>query len=171
MRQPVRRSPEDDPPWGGDIGRVRAVLSMGGVPWQDLDDAVQQVRLKLLEQSSAGSVHDPAAWTAVVASRIAVDWHRGRRRHEQLRRRLVALRAPGVAESLPDRDRDLAMVVAGELDELPADQRQLLVLRFYTDLTVPQIADVLGVAQGTVKSRLHAAVGEMRARLGAKGVV
>lgn len=170
MRQPVRGSQEHDPPSEGDAGRIRAVLSLGGVPWQDMDDAVQQVRLKLLEQSSAETVHNAAAWTAVVASRIAVDWHRGRRRNEQLRRRLVELRAPGVAETLPDRDRDLAMLVAGELDGLPADQRQLLVLRFYADLTVPQIADVLGVAQGTVKSRLHAAVGRMRARLHAMGV-
>ncbi|MGW0504150.1 RNA polymerase sigma factor [Micromonospora sp. NPDC003241] len=171
MRPPVRRSLEDDPSSGIDVRRVRAVLSMGGVPWQDLDDAMQQVRLKLLEQSSAKTINNSAAWTAVVASRVAVDWHRRRRRHEQLRQRLVALRAPAVADTLPDPDRDLAMVVAGELDELPADQRQLLVLRFYVDLTVPQIADVLGVASGTVKSRLHAAVGRMRARLSAKGVV
>lgn len=172
MRQPVRRPREDDPPWGDDTtGRVRAVLSMGGVPWQDLDDAVQQVRLKLLEQSSAAPIGNPAAWTAVVASRVAVDWHRGRQRVARLRERLVALRAPGVAETQPDRDRDLALVVAGELDELPPDQRQLLVLRFYTDLTVPQIAEVLGVSEGTVKSRLHRAVGQMRARLGARGVV
>lgn len=53
------------------------------------------------------------AWTPVVASRVAVNWHRGRRRHENLRRRLVALRAPGVAETQPDRNRDLALVVAG----------------------------------------------------------
>lgn len=170
MRQPVRRPQKDDPLRDGDVGRIRAVLSMGGVPWQDLDDAVQQVRLKLLEQQSADAVRNPAAWAAVVASRVAVDWHRGRRRHEQLRRRLVALRAPSVGEIPPDRDRELAMVVAGVLDGLPADQRQLLVLRFYTDLTVPQIAEVLGVAQGTVKSRLHTAVGQMRSRLGAEGV-
>ncbi|GLW32526.1 RNA polymerase sigma factor [Actinoplanes regularis] len=171
MRQPLRRSQEDDPPWGDDAGRVRAVLIMGGVPWQDLDDALQQVRLKLLEQSSAGTIHNTGAWSAVVASRVAVDWHRGRRRTELLRRRLVALRAPGVAETLPAHDRDLALIMAGELDELPADQRQLLVLRFYVDLTVPQIADALGVAQGTVKSRLHHAVGRLRDRLSTKGMV
>ncbi|WP_285555291.1 RNA polymerase sigma factor [Actinoplanes regularis] len=141
------------------------------MPWQDLDDALQQVRLKLLEQSSAGTIHNTGAWSAVVASRVAVDWHRGRRRTELLRRRLVALRAPGVAETLPAHDRDLALIMAGELDELPADQRQLLVLRFYVDLTVPQIADALGVAQGTVKSRLHHAVGRLRDRLSTKGMV
>ncbi|MEU7901360.1 sigma-70 family RNA polymerase sigma factor [Actinoplanes sp. NPDC049118] len=167
----MRGSQEDDPPREEDVGRIRAVLIMGGVPWQDLDDAVQQVRLKLLERSSAETIDNPAAWTAVVASRIAVDWHRGRRRTEQLRHRIMALRAPGVAETPPDRDRDLALVVAGELDELPADQRQLLVLRFYTDLTVPQIAAVLGVAQGTVKSRLHNAIAQLRVRLSAKGLV
>jgi RNA polymerase sigma-70 factor (ECF subfamily) len=152
-----------------DVGRVRAVLSLGGVPWQDLDDAVQQVRLKLLE--SAPAVLNPAAWTAVVASRVAVDWHRGRKRSEQLRQRLAAMRGPGVEGAAPDRDRDLAVLVAGELDALPAEQRQLLVLRFYTDLSVPQIAEVLGIAEGTVKSRLHTAVGRMRARLGLRGVV
>ena len=168
----MRRPRDGDPESEEDLGRVRAVLSMGGVPWQELDDAVQQVRLKLLEQeASAEAVRNPGAWTAVVASRVAVDWHRSRRRHEQLRERLVALRSPAVAAESPDRDRDLAMVVAGVLDELPAEQRQLLVLRFFTDLTVPQIAAVLGVAQGTVKSRLYAAVGQMRARLGANGVV
>lgn len=170
MRQPARGPLKDDPLPNGDVGRIRAVLSMGGVPWQDLDDAVQQVRLKLLEQRSADTVRNLAAWTAVVASRVAVDWHRGRRRHEQLRRRLAALRAPSVGETPPDRDRELAMVVAGVLDDLPADQRQLLVLRFYTDLTVPQIAEVLGVAEGTVKSRLHTAVGQMRSRLSTEGV-
>lgn len=172
MRQQVRRPSADDPLATADLGRVRAVLSLGGVSWQDLDDAVQQVRLRLLEQdASENSVRNPGAWTAVVASRVAVDWHRGRQRHERLTQRMLALRSPGAGGQSPDRDRDLAIDVAAALDELPADQRQLVVLRFFTDLTVPQIADVLGIAQGTVKSRLHAAVGQMRARLGAKGVV
>jgi RNA polymerase sigma-70 factor (ECF subfamily) len=32
-----------------DVELVRAVLLLGGVPWGELDDGVQQVRLKLLE--------------------------------------------------------------------------------------------------------------------------
>jgi RNA polymerase sigma-70 factor (ECF subfamily) len=41
----------------------------------------------------------------------------------------------------------------------------VLVLRYYADLTVPQMADVLAVPVGTVKSRLHAAGRAMKARL------
>ena len=98
MRLRARRRGHD-PQWVGDTGRIRAVLTMGGVPWQDLDDAVQQVRLKLLEHQAvtAEPVRDPHAWTAVVASRVAVDWHRGRHQRERLSQRMLALQAPGVA--------------------------------------------------------------------------
>jgi len=39
------------------------------------------------------------------------------------------------------------------LADLPVEQRQVLVLRYYADLTVEQVAQVLHVAPGTVKSR------------------
>jgi RNA polymerase sigma-70 factor (ECF subfamily) len=51
------------------------------------------------------------------------------------------------------------------LNELKADQRQVLVLRDYLDLSYAEIADVLDIASGTVMSRLH------RARLALKEVL
>lgn len=48
------------------------------------------------------------------------------------------------------------------LPELPDLYREPLILRYYAELTEPQIAAVLGVPVGTVKSRLHAG----RLRLG-----
>jgi RNA polymerase sigma-70 factor, ECF subfamily len=68
-------------------------------------------------------------------------------------------------------DRLLALAVADGLDALPPLQRQVLILRYYADLTVPGIARELGVPEGTVKSRLHAAASSMRARLHADEVV
>ncbi len=53
----------------------------------------------------------------------------------------------------------------GVWTELPDAQRQVLVLRFYADLSVRGIAEELGIPEGTVKSRLHAAVRALRARL------
>ncbi|GAA1111557.1 SigE family RNA polymerase sigma factor [Kribbella jejuensis] len=44
------------------------------------------------------------------------------------------------------------------LDRLPGDQRTAVVLRYYAHLTEQQMATVLGVATGTVKSRLSRAV-------------
>lgn len=49
------------------------------------------------------------------------------------------------------------------LARLGVRERSVLVLRFFLDLTVPQIAEVLRVPVGTVKSRLHNAEEAMRA--------
>ncbi|TPQ23684.1 hypothetical protein FGD71_002885 [Streptomyces sporangiiformans] len=59
----------------------------------------------------------------------------------------------------------LALAVAEELESMPAAQRQVLVLRYYADLPIREIALVLHVPEGTIKSRLHTAQAAMRARL------
>ena len=64
-----------------------------------------------------------------------------------------------------------ALADRGQLDRglqrLPTEQRTLLVLRYYADLSVPEVAEVLGVPSGTVKSRLHYAMEALRAALDA----
>lgn len=52
---------------------------------------------------------------------------------------------------------DGAGAVARALAGLGKGQREVVVLRYYADLTDRQIADLLGVAEGTVKSRLSRA--------------
>ncbi|WP_405794490.1 RNA polymerase sigma factor [Streptomyces sp. NBC_01506] len=148
--------------------RLRAVLLMGGVPWHELDDGVQQVRLKLLEAQSEADrpmIRNPTAWAAVVASRIAVDWHRGRARDMGLRERLAALWSVRPPAQRPEEDLVMAQLVAECLERLPGPQRQVLVLRYYTDLAVRDIARLLQVPEGTVKSRLHHAVAALRTEL------
>jgi RNA polymerase sigma-70 factor (ECF subfamily) len=53
----------------------------------------------------------------------------------------------------------------GRLDALPERLREVLVLRHYHELGEAEIAEVLGIPRGTVKSRLHAAVRAARALL------
>lgn len=151
------------------VDRVRAVLALGGVPYAELQDGVQQVGLRLLEARAKGDPpRSPAAWCAVVATRVAADWHRARRRDERLGERLTALPAP---QGGGEEARLLALAVADGLEALPEKQRQVLVLRFYADLPVARIAEELGVPEGTVKSRLHAAVRALRQRLRTDEVV
>jgi RNA polymerase sigma-70 factor (sigma-E family) len=51
---------------------------------------------------------------------------------------------------------------------LEPEQRAVLVCRHYLDLTVPEIAETLGLPEGTVKSRLSRALMAMRASLAAE---
>ncbi|MEU8484423.1 sigma-70 family RNA polymerase sigma factor [Streptomyces sp. NPDC048641] len=166
LRRRTRRAEAVDPLDAAQEDRVRAVLSLGGVPHGDLQDGVQQVRLRLLERAARGdeAPRDVSAWAAVVASNLAMDWHRARRRQERLGERLASLRQEQRTEDGAE-SRVLSLAVAQGLDELPDTQRQVVVLRFYADLPVRAIAEELGIPEGTVKSRLHTAVRMLRARL------
>ncbi|RII19493.1 ECF RNA polymerase sigma factor SigL [Streptomyces sp. YIM 130001] len=150
--------------------RVRAVLALAGVPPAELQDGVQQVRLRLLERAAKGQdpPRDVSAWSAVVASNLAMDWHRSRSRQERLGERLASLRQD---QAGAEDTRVLSLTVAEGLDELADAQRQVVVLRFYADLPVARIADELGIPEGTVKSRLHKAVRVLRTRLHEQEVV
>lgn len=48
------------------------------------------------------------------------------------------------------------------LELLPQEQRYVVVLRYFADLTVPEIAKVMGCREGTIKSRLHRALARLR---------
>ena len=49
---------------------------------------------------------------------------------------------------------------------LSPEHRQVVVLRYFADMTVPEVARASGVNEGTVKSRLHRAHQALRQRLG-----
>ncbi|WP_420718436.1 RNA polymerase sigma factor [Streptomyces sp. H51] len=167
IRRPRRAKAETDPLDAAQADRVRAVLALGGVPQEDLQDGLQQVRLRLLERRARGEdpPRDVGAWAAVVASNLAVDWHRTRNRQERVSARLTLLSAPDEQRRDSTENSLRALAVAEGLDALPAAQRQVLVLRYYADLSVPQIAEQLGIPLGTVKSRLYAAAKLLRERL------
>jgi RNA polymerase sigma factor (sigma-70 family) len=52
--------------------------------------------------------------------------------------------------------------LSAALDRLPSDQRETLELIFYHDLSGEETAALMGVAVGTVKSRLHRAKAALR---------
>lgn len=92
----------------------------------------------------------PGAYVQRAVVNGAVDATRRRGRAE---RRDRSLRVVAPTSSPPPTDPlwDL-------LDALPPAQRQAVVLRYHADLTVPEIAELLGRTLNTVKSDLHRAM-------------
>jgi RNA polymerase sigma-70 factor (ECF subfamily) len=82
----------------------------------------------------------------------------------------VALRAdnPGPLEDLETRERLLA--VRQMVSTLPPRYREPIVLYYFQDMNVAETARILGIAEGTVKARLHRGKQFLRRRLmAAKG--
>ena len=121
----------------------------------EAQDAVQDALIKAWQSWS--SLRDPDAfgpWFGQIVVNVCRD---RMRRHRTLR--MVELGAAGEVESddvfrRMTVDDDLAGLVA----RLVPEQRIVVVLRFWQDLTLEQIADRLDVPLGTVKSRLHYAL-------------
>ena len=57
------------------------------------------------------------------------------------------------------------MVVRNSLARLSRRQQEVIILRFYLGFSVTQVAETLGVAQGTVKTQTHRALKHLRIEL------
>ena len=66
--------------------------------------------------------------------------------------------------SLPDLARSVTttIVVREALDRLTDRQRTMVVLRYFSDLKLSEVAEVMGCAEGTVKATLHRALRILR---------
>jgi RNA polymerase sigma-70 factor, ECF subfamily len=60
---------------------------------------------------------------------------------------------------------ELGEVLASEINQLPHGQRIVFVMRHHQGLKLSEIADALGLAEGTVKRQLHAAIHRLRRAL------
>lgn len=97
-----------------------------------------------------------STWLFQIANNLCRD--RFRRGGTAARARAVLAEAPA-----PDaEDPSLRIDLARRLAALPERLREVLVLRYYRDLGESEIAELLGIPAGTVKSRLHAALRALR---------
>lgn len=128
--------------------------------WHHADDLVQASITRLyVHWHRVGGMDYPEAYLRTILVRESLrDGRSGWARKVRLTGDL-----PDWPGSGPDRDD--AIDVGAAMADLPPRQRATLVLRFYCDLTVGEVAAVLGCTAGTVKSQTSKGLGSLRLAL------
>ncbi len=141
----------------------------------EVEDLAQDTFLRAFRKLA--SLRDPTAfssWLLGIASHVCVDWHRARRRIASLDDAQAAepdARLVGLYRSAPEQpdaaveQQEAARLVLESLDRLPEAYRVTVVLKHMEGLSCQEIAERLGLALGTVTSRLARAYKLLRDRL------
>jgi RNA polymerase sigma factor (sigma-70 family) len=132
---------------------------------QDAWDVLQQTWLRVL--SGVGRLREPRSlgpWLYRVARHAAFDHGHVRATYHRL---LKDYSAAASGEEARDRiDLETAEQLHRGLVQLPVPHREVLTLFFLEDFSIDEVAQILEVPAGTVKSRLHHAKKALRAVLG-----
>lgn len=137
---------------------LRSALALTGGNRADAEDLVQATLIKAYQ--AWDRINDLAAVDTYVR-RAMVNTHISgwrRRRVDEYPTDEI----PDQPAADPSEERDLRDVVQRALDRLPRQMRAAVMLRFYDDMTEPEVAAVLGVTVGTVKSTVARAVAKLR---------
>jgi RNA polymerase sigma-70 factor (ECF subfamily) len=126
----------------------------------DADDIVQEAYLRAFTYFDAFRGGDGRAWVLSIVRNTCFTWLHKNRAAEMSTEFDEALHSSAVEDVNPEvlqlRRVDTELVREG-LDKLPAEFREVLVLREMEDLSYKEIAEITGVALGTVMSRLSRA--------------
>lgn len=93
------------------------------------------------------TMDNPQGWLTTVAFNRARSWWRRRYAEQRARRR----HGPTDVAAGPA-DTETALVVRSAVAQLPARQRQAVLLRYFDDRSVADTAEIMGCAPGTVKA-------------------
>lgn len=127
----------------------------------DAEDAAQEGFVRFWE--SRERADDPQAYLYTCVRSAAMDQHRaGRSRNA--RENLAGEQCQGWFESMADSVGN-AIDLQDALATLPADQREVVVLKIWGGLTFAQIADVGGISANTAASRYRYAIEKLEAIL------
>jgi RNA polymerase sigma-70 factor (sigma-E family) len=120
-------------------------------------DLVQEALIKAHRRWSANAQADhPEAYVRRIMVNQHLSWRRLRSHHE-VAAPLPNMVATDATSQVGERDLIWRMLIG-----LPRRQRTVLVLRYYEDLSDPEIASMLGCAEGTVRSLASRAFASLR---------
>ncbi|UJR80945.1 RNA polymerase sigma factor [Sandaracinus amylolyticus] len=143
------------------------------------EELLQDVFLKVVQRSSEFQGNSKfSTWLYTIARNLCIDTSRKMvfRRHRSLDAPLKADEAEGatlldrVANEGPAADRavigqDLQARIAEAVEELPEEQREVFLMRELQNMAFKEIAEIVGVPENTVKSRMRYALERLQRAL------
>jgi len=116
-----------------------------------------------------------SSWLYQIATNLCRDRLRRRKTRATVSLEALEEAGPVMVETRPGAherllERDLALAVRRAIHTLPEEQREVVILKEYQELTFLEIAQALDVPISTVKTRLYRGLGQLRLRLEREGV-
>lgn len=161
QRPDAASGPDDERPLHALLGlwdEWRARLVRRGVPGSDADDCMQETALRVLRAEQRGATLGGAGFVALLLRNARVDWLRRRGVRQTVLGGALDPDAHPVA--LPRDERRLDVEAA--LVRLPEAAREVVLLSTRDGLSYREIAERLGIPEGTVKSRMSRALATLR---------
>ena len=124
-------------------------------------DAVHQVFLRMIESGNLRQVADAKAYVFTSVRNAVLN-------DAKTQQRTVALEEESAWFDPPHRDYAAELTLRRALCALSQDQRQVVVLHVWGELTFMQIAGILGISPNTAASRYRYAFAKLREAMSAK---
>ena len=138
---------------------------------QDAQDVVQEAYLRAFKSFSGFHGSNGRAWLLTIVRNTSYTLFKKNRAVDFTTTFDEEIHAPGYDSVSPatllEQSED-AELIREAMDELPAEFREILVLRHQEDLSYKEIADVAQIPPGTVMSRLARARAKLKERLAAR---
>ena len=125
------------------------------------DDLLSELFVKLIRKINSYKGGSFESWLFRIASNIFYDYLKGRRRQERLLEgRKNLLRSETTNAKAPDGE--IVDQLQSQLKKLDTDTKELIMLRFYSNLSFKQIAEMRHEPIGTASSKVHRGLKKLR---------
>jgi len=156
------------------IERVNRICYRIVLDVSQVQDCVQEVWLKLFRNLDRFRCRESfVAWLNTVTANTAIDYYRKWiKQGNRLNRDRAHIRAVA-DERTGDQQPDNAIIhqrMYEALEEMTVNQRTALVLRYFEDVPIAEIARILGCTKGTVRTHIRRSLLALRAKLAGKPI-
>ena len=154
---------------------LRYVGQILGSVGDEAEDVVQDVFLRLhkqIQEGGADRIQKLSVWLYRVAHNLAIDIGRKRTRRKRARDQVVQRQVDHDAKAADEVEglselirREAGEQALAEVAKLPENQRQMIMLKIISDMTVRQIAEVVGCSPSNVCYQVNQGLGTLARRL------